>query len=54
MEPERLPFYVANPDQPGQLVGWYWVPAGQEQPVALGHNVFSAQAALLDQLKAVA
>jgi hypothetical protein len=46
LEPARLPFYVRAPDEPGVLVGWYWQPAGADEPVPLGSNVFLAQAAL--------
>lgn len=50
MKPARLPFYVGAPDHPGQLAGWYWIPHGEREPVALGSNAFMAHSALLTHL----
>jgi hypothetical protein len=42
LEPERLPFYVRTPEEPGVLVGWYWQPAGAPEPQPLGSNARSS------------
>jgi hypothetical protein len=46
LQPTVAPYYVRHPTHLGELVGWYWQPAGADTPEPLGANVFLAQAML--------
>jgi hypothetical protein len=42
LRPERAPFYVQHATAECPMIGWYWQPAGEDAPVALGASYEAA------------
>jgi hypothetical protein len=52
LEPVKPPWFVNHPEHRSRTpsMGWWWVPAGQQYPVYLGHNHIVAEMQLRDVL----
>lgn len=51
LKPERPPFYVQNPRPDAPLMGWWWQPAGAQQPIPLAASFDAAIVNLSTQLQ---
>lgn len=38
LRPVQAPQYVQHPDPARPMVGWWWIPAGADDPEPIGHS----------------
>jgi hypothetical protein len=55
LEPVRPPWFVRQPAFRSRTpsMGWWWIPAGHEHPVFLGHNHIIAEVQLLGLIESL-